>query len=89
MKMTPRITNSRPIFGLAGLLLARDDVLNTIYKRHDAGVCFYSLDRRSSVNLLQLIDEYVHVILGVDFHQFEAKHLIETDGERERDFNVT
>lgn len=35
----------------------------------------YSPDRRGFVRRLQIIDQYVHFIFRVDFHQLQAEHL--------------
>lgn len=42
----------------------------------------YSPDWRGFVRRLQIIDQYVHFIFRVDFHQLQAEHLDRAAEER-------
>lgn len=74
IKMTLRMTNSRPILELEGSLHTQPDQSPADPKqilRSNRSL----QDRRRCLHRLQLVHKYVQVNLGVDFYQFQAKDL--------------
>lgn len=89
MKTTLRITNRSPVFGLAALQQTLTNVGSMELKHlktssetqwhHSGPDQRYWLEGRGSFCCHQLINQYVHVIFGVNFNQFQTKYLIETE----------
>ena len=73
IKMTLRMTKSRPVLELEGFLETQAASV-TSGSQTDPSLGS-SQDRRSCLRRLHLVHKDVQVILGVDFHQFQAKDL--------------
>lgn len=83
MKITLRMTHSRPIFELQRFLCAHTMSPADPRSQTDPSPGEILRDRASCPHGLQVVLKYVQVILGVNFRQLESEDLVSRESHRQ------